>query len=88
MVIDGSAFVAYVGQCLAPLLKCNEIVVMDNLPAHDLSSRISSRKWLESITRWGMDMKPSRFSEEQIIGILREQEERTRPICAANTGVR
>jgi hypothetical protein len=25
-------------------------------------------------TRWGMDMKPSRFTEEQIIGILREQE--------------
>ena len=32
------------------------------------------RKWAESITRWGMDMKPSRFTEEQIIGILREQE--------------
>src|SRR5262249_40120684 len=32
--IDGPAFVAYVGQCLAPMLKCNDIVVMDNLPAH------------------------------------------------------
>ena len=28
--IDGPAFVAYVGQCLAPMLKCNDIVVMDN----------------------------------------------------------
>jgi len=25
---------AYVEQCLAPMLKCNDIVVMDNLPAH------------------------------------------------------
>jgi hypothetical protein len=32
--IDGPPFVAYVGQCLAPMLKCNDIVVMDNLPAH------------------------------------------------------
>ena len=32
------------------------------------------QKWVESISRWGMDMKPSRFTEEQIIGILREQE--------------
>src|SRR5262249_29710378 len=32
--IDGPAFVAYVEQCLAPMLKCNDIVVMDNLPAH------------------------------------------------------
>jgi hypothetical protein len=30
--IDGPAFVAYVEQCLAPMLKCNDIVVMDNLP--------------------------------------------------------
>jgi hypothetical protein len=38
MVIDGPidepAFVAYVEQCLAPMLKCSDIVVMENLPAH------------------------------------------------------
>jgi putative transposase len=26
------------------------------------------------VTHWGMDMKASRFTEEQIIGVLREQE--------------
>jgi transposase len=37
-VIDGSmsgkTFLAYVEQSLAPALKRNDIVVMDNLPAH------------------------------------------------------
>jgi hypothetical protein len=33
---------------------------------------------VESITCEGMDMKPSRFTEEQIIGILREQEQAQR----------
>jgi len=32
------------------------------------------QKWVESITSEGMDMRPSRFTEEQIIGILREHE--------------
>ena len=38
MVIDGAMngeiFLAYVEQCLAPTLKRNDMVVMDNLPAH------------------------------------------------------
>jgi hypothetical protein len=38
MVVDGpmngEIFLAYVEQCLAPTLKRNDIVVMDNLPAH------------------------------------------------------
>ena len=38
---------------------------------------------VESITRAGMDMKRNRFSEEQIIGILREQEAgaKTADVC-------
>ena len=37
----------------------------------------------KSITRWGMDMKASQFTEEQIIGILREQETgaKTAEVC-------
>ena len=39
-----------------------------------LSPRISVKMGQSSSPRRGMDMKPSRFTEEQIIGILREQE--------------
>jgi transposase len=32
--MNGTAFLAYVEQVLAPTLKLGDIVVMDNLPAH------------------------------------------------------
>jgi putative transposase len=40
-------------------------------------------KWVESITWKGMDMKSSRFTEEQIIGILQEHEAgaKTADVC-------
>lgn len=35
--MDGPAFLAYVGQVLAPTLKPGEVVVMDDLPAHKVA---------------------------------------------------
>jgi transposase len=32
--IDGDTFLTYVEQCLVPSLRCGDVVVMDNLPAH------------------------------------------------------
>jgi transposase len=35
--MDGAAFRAYVTQVLVPELKCGDLVIMDNLPAHKVS---------------------------------------------------
>jgi putative transposase len=46
-------------------------------PSQGITAENSSQKrssFAVSEHRWGMDMKASRFTEEQIIGILREQE--------------
>jgi transposase len=32
--MDGDTFLAYVEECLVPSLRCGDVVVMDNLPAH------------------------------------------------------
>src|SRR6516225_9582778 len=44
---------------------------------------VTAKSWIESITCEGMDMKPSRFTKEQIIGMLREQEAgaKTADVC-------
>ncbi len=35
--MDGPAFLAYVGQVLAPTLRRGDVVIMDNLPAHTVA---------------------------------------------------
>lgn len=35
--MDGPMFLAYVRQCVVPILKRGEIVIIDNLPAHKLA---------------------------------------------------
>lgn len=35
--MDGSTFLAYTEQCLAPSLRCGDVVVMDNLASHKVA---------------------------------------------------
>ena len=44
--MDGQTFLTYVEQCLVPSLRCGDIVVMDNLPAHKVKG---VREAIESV---------------------------------------
>jgi hypothetical protein len=42
--MNGPMFLAYVKLCLVPMLKCGEIVLMDNLPVHKDAGRRRSKR--------------------------------------------
>jgi len=63
MVIDGLVFVAYVEERLAPMLKCNDIVVMDNLPAHKVPG---VKEVIEAFgAPWGARSRPHGLSSRE-----------------------
>jgi transposase len=79
--IDGPAFVAYVGQCLAPMLKCNDIVVMDNLPAHKVPG---VKEVIEAfgatvqyLPQYSPDLNPIEMPFSKFKAFLRKVSERT-----------
>jgi transposase len=84
--IDGPAFVAYVGQCLAPMLKCNDIVVMDNLPAHKVPG---VKEVIEAfgatvqyLPQYSPDLNPIEMPFSKFKAFLRKVSERTvRGLC-------
>jgi transposase len=84
--IDGPAFVAYVKQCLAPMLKCNDIVVMDNLPAHKVPG---VKEVIEAfgatvqyLPQYSPDLNPIEMSFSKFKAFLRKASERTvRGLC-------
>jgi len=84
--IDGPPFVAYVGQCLAPMLKCNDIVVMDNLPAHKVPG---VKEVIEAfgatvqyLPQYSPDLNPIEMPFSKFKAFLRKVSERTvRGLC-------
>jgi transposase len=84
--IDGPAFVAYVEQCLAPMLKCNDIVVMDNLPAHKVPG---VKEVIEAVgatvqylPQYSPDLNPIEMPFSKFKAFLRKVSERTvRGLC-------
>ena len=84
--IDGPAFVAYVGQCLAPMLKCNDIVVMDNLPAHKVPGVTEVIEAFGATVRYlpqySPDLNPIEMPFSKFKAFLRKVSERTvRGLC-------
>ncbi len=87
MVIDGAMngeiFLAYVEQCLAPTLKRNDMVVMDNLPAHKVpgvkDAIEAAGATLRYLPPYSPDLNPIEMPFSKFKAFLRKASEQTVP---------
>jgi transposase len=81
--MNGSKFLAYVKQCLAPILKHKNIVVIDNLPAHKTTGvreAIEARgATLRYLPQYSPDLNPIEMPFSKLKSSLRKAAERTIP---------
>jgi transposase len=93
-VVDGSmtgkTFVAYVEQSLAPTLKCNDIVIMDNLAAHKVPGvreAIEAKgAKLRYLPQYSPDLNPIEMPFSKLKAELRKAAERTVPRLCRRIG--
>ena len=87
---DGKMFLAYVEQSLAPTLKRNEVVIMDNLPAHKvpgIRQAIESRgATVRYLPQYSPDLNPIEMSFSKLKANLRKAAERTVPRLCRRIG--
>ncbi len=81
--MTGKRFLAYVERCLAPTLKPNEIVMIDNLPAHKVAGvreAIEARgATLCFLPKYSPDLNPIEMLFSKLKAYLRKAGERTIP---------
>jgi transposase len=81
--MNGTKFLAYVEQCLAPTLKRKDIVVIDNLPAHKaagIREAIEARgATLRYLPQYSPDLNPIEMPFSKLKASLRKAAERTIP---------
>jgi len=81
--MNGTKFLAYVKQCLAPTLKRKDIVVIDNLPAHKatgIRQAIEARgATLRYLPQYSPDLNPIEMPFSKLKASLRKAAERTIP---------
>lgn len=81
--MTGKKFLAYVEQCLSPILKRKDIVVIDNLPAHKASGireAIEARgATLRYLPKYSPDLNPIEMPFSKLKACLRKAAERTIP---------
>jgi transposase len=79
--MNGKRFLAYVERCLAPTLKRNDIVMIDNLPAHKAAGvreAIEARgATLRYLPKYSPDLNPIEMSFSRLKAHLRKAGERT-----------
>ena len=79
--MDGDAFRTYVERCLAPSLKRNDIVLMDNLAVHKVEGVQEAIEAvgaeLEWLPRYSPDFNPIELPFAKLKALLRKQAQRT-----------
>ena len=79
--MDGSTFVSYIEQCLAPTLNRGDVVIMDNLGAHKVAGvreaieAVGAR--LHYLPEYSPDLNPIEQSFSKFKAQLRKAAERT-----------
>jgi len=81
--MNGELFLAYVEQCLVPTLKPNDIVVVDNLPAHKAPGVAEAIEaagaTLRYLPQYSPDLNPIEMPFSKFKAYLRKLAERTVP---------
>jgi transposase len=81
--MNKQAFLAYVEHCLAPTLKRNDIVIMDNLAAHKApgvrQTIEAAGASLRYLPQYSPDLNPIEMSFSKLKAFLRKLAERTVP---------
>jgi transposase len=81
--MTGKKFLTYVERCLAPTLKRNDIVAIDNLPAHKAAGvrkAIEARgATLRFLPKYSPDLNPIEMSFSKLKSQIRKTAERTIP---------
>lgn len=80
--MDGAAFIAYVEQVLAPTLRPNDVVIMDNLPPHKAAGvRIAIEgvgAQLRYLPPYSPDLNPIENAFAKLKALLKKAAARTR----------
>ena len=81
--MNGELFLAYVEQCLAPTLKPNDIVVMDNLASHKVAGVVEAIEaagaTLRYLPQYSPDLNPIEMPFSKFKAYLRKLAQRTIP---------
>lgn len=88
--MNGSVFLAYIGQVLAPTLKRGDIVIMDNLPAHKSTAVRQAIEaagaTLQFLPPYSPDFNPIEMAFAKLKALLRKAEARTIPALWETVG--
>jgi transposase len=88
--MNGPMFLAYINQCLVPTLTRGDIVVMDNLPVHEVAGVQEAVEAAGSVLRYlppySLDLNPIEMAFAKLKVLLRKPAERAIPDLLRRTG--